>query len=473
MPTGGERGREPRMSLDELFAFNRLPGFRRSAAERLDRGRSEPPPSPAALPPGLREAFELPLADAILSRRSRRFGLGMSLPSGPLSHRSRSDPVSLSELEEAVLLWLGTGITGLALGDLPPDGLSWMHRWVGRAWPCSVNSHSTELFFTNDSGLHVVRLRGRDPDRGAAATPAATPSEVVETMVRLLREVRLTLEPGRADLPTGEPGLFAFNAWNVNKPGTSLFIPVTDTSVEYMTLLFIYFDERNRFAIVDELGGGSACGLERWVRSGRLGLTELSLIDLELRVLTTLNVEGAFICQNMNLALQALGLGGWAFTGFLPHHVLGADPAHRGLGFDFVTPDRTPRAHARPVPVGRAGVHEGLCPPYVSDMREAVQRFLADRHADPRRASPYVNSREVLAGREDPSEETIEIVTAFAQYVLDTYGRFPAFIDPMFVRLVLQAHHLDLEFYDRHYSEGAYSDLHRRHMELWHASEST
>jgi hypothetical protein len=73
-----------------------------------------------------------------------------------------------------------------------------------------------------------------------------------------------------------------------------------------------------------------------------------------------------------------------------------------------------------------------------------------------------------MAGREDPTDETIEIVTAFTQHVLETYGRFPAFIDPMFVRLVLQAHHLELGFYDRHYAAGAYSDLHRRHMELWH-----
>jgi hypothetical protein len=446
---------EPRMTLDELFAFDRLPGFRAQ-------------PSPEGLPPGLEAAMELPLADALLGRRSRRFGLGMSLPSGPLAYRSDAEPVPLSELEEAVLVWLGTGVTGLALGDLPPDGLSWMHKWIGRSWPCSVNSHSTELFFTNDAGLHVVRLRGREPREGTVATgPGAEPAQAGEAMVRLFRDARLTLEEGRADLPRGEPGLFAFNAWNVNQPGTTLFIPVTNTTVEYLTLLFIYFDERNRFAVVDELAGG-ACGLERWVESGRLGRTEISLFDMELRVLTTLNVEGAFICQNMNLALQALGLGGWAFTGFLPHHVLGADPSHRGLGFDFVTPERTPRAHARPVPVGRAGVHEGLCPPYVADMREAVERFLAERRGDPAAASPYANPREVLAGREDPSDETIEIVVAFTQHVVDTYGRFPAFIDPMFVRLVLQAHHLDLGFYDRHYAEGSYSDLHRRHMELWH-----
>ena len=353
------------------------------------------------LPPGLREALELPLADALATRRSRRFGLGMTLPSGPLEHASGAEPVPLSELEEAALVWLGTGVTGLALGDLPPDGLSWMHTWIGRSWPCSVNSHSTELFFTNDAGLHVARLRGREPEGGGARRRAAGPD-------------------GRrrgdgADLPRDAPDpragprrpadrrARAVRLQRVERQpaGTTLFIPVTNMTVEYLTLLFIYFDERNRFSIVDELAGG-LCGLDRWVASGRLGRTELSLFDLELRVLTTLNVEGAFICQNMSLALQALGLGGWAFTGFLPHHVLGADPAHRGLGFDFVTPSRTPRAHARPVPVGRAGIHEALCPPYVTDMREAVERFLAERRGDPRAAMPYGEPSEVMAGREDP-----------------------------------------------------------------------
>ena len=38
------------------------------------------------LPPGLEEALELLLADALLTRRSRRFGLGMTLPTGPLAH---------------------------------------------------------------------------------------------------------------------------------------------------------------------------------------------------------------------------------------------------------------------------------------------------------------------------------------------------------------------------------------------------
>jgi hypothetical protein len=38
----------------------------------------------------------------------------------------------------------------------------------------------------------------------------------------------------------------------------------------------------------------------------------------------------------------------------------------------------------------------------------------------------------------------------------------------MFTRLVFQAHHLDLEFYDKHYKEGAYTELHKDHFKLWH-----
>ena len=136
-----------------------------------------------------------------------------------MAHTSDAEPVPLSELEEAVLVWLGTGVTGLALGDLPPDGLSWMHRWIGRSWPCSVNSHSTELFFTNDAGLHVVRLRGREPQEGTVATrPGAEPAEAGDAMVHLL--------PRRAPDPGGGEGRPAHAA----SPGCSPSTPGTSTS---------------------------------------------------------------------------------------------------------------------------------------------------------------------------------------------------------------------------------------------------
>jgi hypothetical protein len=422
-----------------------------------------------SLPDGMAAALDVGLVEAVFSRRSRRVGLGMRLPEGPLAWASRREPVPLSDLEEAFLVWVGTGSTGLALGDLPPDGLSWLHGWAGRAWPCSCNSHSTELFFTNDRGLHLVRLRDAPLETETAPLLGRTREELLEAMLDRFRRSTVRLEDGRADLPRGEPGLFGFNAWNVNQPGTTLFVPVTDTTLEYLSLCFIYFDEEHRFSVVDEHAGGRSCGLEAWLRTGRLGgQVTLSLLDLELRVLTSLNVEQAFVCQNMALALQALGLGGWTFTGFLPHHLLGGAPYCRGLGFRFVAPERTPRHVAAAAPVGRDGAIEGLCPPYVADMSQAVDRFIALRARADEESAPYAHPDRVGGARASYSDETVAIVKAFVTYVHETYGRFPALIDPMFVRLVLQAHHLDTEFYDRHYRDGAYTHLHRDHLRLWH-----
>jgi hypothetical protein len=173
----------------------------------------------------------------------------------------------------------------------------------------------------------------------------------------------------------------------------------------------------------------------------------------------------------MNLAVQALGLGGWAFTGFLPHHVLGADPAHRGLGFRFVTPEHTPRHASKPVPVGRDGVLEALCPPYVADMGEAVDGYLETWSAASGKASAFDRADEVMRARPLPTPETVEIVKAFCTYVHETYGRFPAFIDPMFVRLVFQAHHLDVDFYDQKYRGDALTGRHREHLARWHSGD--
>lgn len=420
------------------------------------------------IPQGLADALGMPLAEAILSRRSRRFGLGMTMPPGPLEHASRYEPVPLDEIEEALLVWLGTGTTGLALGDLPGDGLTWMHTWAGHSWPCSCNSHSTQLFFTNDSGLYHVKPDRSPREAATAPFEGLGRDAALERLLALYREGLVKLEHGRADLPTGEPGIFGFNAWNVNKPGTTFFVPVTNTTIEYLTLLFIYFDSRNRFNVIDEMAGGRSAGLDRWVSSGRLGAVEMPLVDLEIRVLTSLNVEQAFMCQNMNLVLQTLGLGGWMFTGFLPHHILGVDPAHRGLGFDFVTPAQSARHSVKPVPVGRAGTMEALCPPYVASAHDAVQRFLEEHEGAEGAASPYCRHGEVMEGRAHHGKETVEIVTAFVDYLLTTYGRFPVYIDPMYVRLAFQAHHLDLEFYDRHYEEGAYTHAHRDHFDRWH-----
>jgi len=41
----------------------------------------------------------------------------------------------------------------------------------------------------------------------------------------------------------------------------------------------------------------------------------------------------------------------------------------------------------------------------------------------------------------------------------------------MFVRLVFQAHHLDVDFYDRFYRGEPLAQRHREHLARWHPGE--
>ena len=92
--------------------------------------------------------------------------------------------------------------------------------------------------------------------------------ERMERILELYRESLVKLEDGRADLPDKMPGLFDFNQWNTNKPGTSVFIPVTDITEEYLNLLTLYCSHSYGFTIIDDLTGKPA-GVEKWIKIGR------------------------------------------------------------------------------------------------------------------------------------------------------------------------------------------------------------
>ncbi len=62
-----------------------------------------------------------PLLSALVERRSRRFGKGMTLNGGPLAYHSAHRPQPLSLEEEAALAFAACGITGYALAELPYD----------------------------------------------------------------------------------------------------------------------------------------------------------------------------------------------------------------------------------------------------------------------------------------------------------------------------------------------------------------
>jgi hypothetical protein len=72
------------------------------------------------------------------------------------------------------------------------------------------------------------------------------------------------------------------------------------------------------------------------------------------------------------------------------------------------------------------------------------------RHA---RYAPHVSN---YAGSAQVHDQAFQACVALqAQYVLDTFGKFPGTVPTLFILNYLQAHHLDLEFYDQFFKSGA------------------
>jgi len=115
-------------------------------------------------PPGLAETLKFPLIEALLGRRSRRFPLGGRIPDGPLAYTSRSPPVPLSELEQLLLVTAVGGNTGwhylIARNEhYAPYLSSYAGSAGGRTFPSAAGFETTELFYTDDSGIYFVPTR--------------------------------------------------------------------------------------------------------------------------------------------------------------------------------------------------------------------------------------------------------------------------------------------------------------------------
>ena len=160
------------------------------------------------------------------------------------------------------------------------------------------------------------------------------------------------------------------------------------------------------------------------------------------------------------------------YDGIDPYTVLGAsgNPDIPGLGFRFVTDDRW----ALPNFTGLPGVFEAFCPPHYPNMRAAVDAFALRKFGpggpfDPETPGPFKETSKVRGSAQVHCEEFKDCVAHMAQYIYDKFGKFPGTIPSVFNLMYLQAHHLDLKFYDTFFTPGSYLDTHRRHMELWHS----
>lgn len=422
------------------------------------------------------ELLQFPLMQAIFGRRSRRFGLGMEIPSGPLAYASDADPHPLSELEQSLLIAAGTGVTGsnfgIPFGPARPNAhAEYSVRFTGRTAPTAAGIGTPVLFYTDDEGTYVTNTRDVEPGRLRELNEIENDTRRI---VAVCREHTQQLSDSRLDLPAAPGHMLEPNHWWANRPGSTLFMPVCDASEQMLALLALFVG--NGYFIVDDEAGRPAGDLARFVRSGLLDDEKVfPLSFLESAVSTTHSAETAFIGHNIVLTMQAMGLGGLYFTGINELSVLGAPTADdvEGLGFRFVENEDW----IVPNPVGLDGVIEGLCPPYYSDMQAAVEAFAArkfgpDGAYNPEVPGPWVDSTQVKESVSPYGDEMIACLSEIARYVYDKHGKFPGTIPTMVLAGYVQAHHIDTGYYDTHFQPGAYLETHANHMRQWHDGEA-
>ncbi len=420
------------------------------------------------LPDGLLEAVRFPLIEAIHGRRSRRFARGASIPDGPLAYESKHEPVPLTELQQLLLLTTVAGNTGWS--NLIPYNRAYLPKLPnyagaagGRSFPSAAGFHTTEFFYTDDDGVYFF------PTRDMAATSAKNANNVTDLDAYLdAHKSRIhKLADGRLRTPAQPQHMEMHNEWCANVPGSTLIIPVADLAQH--VLLSLCYLVQGGVCVYDDRNDRPIPGLERF--KNRVDVTNpFPLSFLEQMSLTEVTAEISCACYAGALMQQAMGLGGWMFEGINPFSILGAsgDPAVPGLGFRFDIIPNQPLPHV----TGREGVLEGHCPPHFSDMRAAVESVVQRKYGEggPFNANtggPYKESDAVRAAAAPIDDEFVECVAAMAQYVQDTFGRFPATVPAIFTLMYLQTHQLDTDFYDAHFEPGAYLHTHAAHSGSW------
>jgi hypothetical protein len=444
---------------------------------------------------------QYPLLEALLHRRSRRFGQGMHLNGGPLAYASARPPQPLSLEEEAALAFAGGGITGYALAELPyqsgempgAGGGNIMTRFIGRTIASGDAMHAASLFIINDDGAWMLK-RPQDFPRADVAELIQTAREY--KLLELYQKSRVRIANRRPEIPRKVPFTPAFNIWSANQPGTTYFLPVNELTGYAINILLTVFEADFGYFLVDERNRFRPAGIAKFARSrgghlhddpaaGRLGTVGV----LETWVYEFAAIEQGAMLQNLALMTQALGLGGF------PHFAAHPFVWFQALGFRMaelpfsrtIGAGRLMRSLLKtmgrdiPVPtaVGLERESEVLvkpfCPPYYGSMEEAVLAFVDSKYAqdtgtfrDGGAVTGWKDGAAVQAGIPRYSDQAIAATIAYCEYVYNRYGRFPANSGPFRTILAHQAHHLDLDFYAEFYRPEVVSDTQRQHTTRWH-----
>jgi hypothetical protein len=435
---------------------------------------------------GFENARTYPLWDALFGRRTRRVAAGATFRSGSFSFQSSLQPQPLSRLEEAMLI-AATGITGLAFADNPYETSSGapllgtpLVEATGRAAGSPDNAQSTHFFMWNDEGTYLLRR----PD--GPGPQADVRSLSADDLVSHAERCKVKIQDGRVDFPRAFPSYASGNRYVSNVAGSTMFVPVTEVTRQYINGLFYVLAQEpgQRPMFVDDFNLYLPCGCEKWVKSGFLN-KDIPL-PLSLYAKGRTEYESILLLQNLALVAQAMGLGGWIHAAFAPQILLGGYPEMGpGLRFRFEKPARLiplPRPYpaATPNPVGLDGLLQSYAPPYFPDTDAAIDAILEEKYgksglySDPATAAPNMKPASAEAFVREASHiepEVIDVVRAICRYIWHTYGRFPAHCHAIdSAGIWIQCHHVDPEFYDRHFTAG-HSPMQAAHAAAWHGAE--
>ncbi|GAB4565977.1 MAG: hypothetical protein Tsb0020_17250 [Haliangiales bacterium] len=439
-------------------------------------------------PPGFAEAMRYPLMESIFNRRTRRVMRGIKqVAAGSLSYSSSHDPQPLTALEEAVLISVISRTGRYTPPDRPfqdRDGKDILGspntHFTGRAAGSGDNGQMTYFFMMNDSGVYFL-----DHRRAGDVRVELTPDSLLENAER----IKVKVADERIEFPRRYPYYLDSNRFLSNLPGSTIFMPIIEATRHYINMLMyvLQFPDDQRPIFLDELNGFRPFAPQHWIDSGFLSSKVRVPLSAIVRFRT--DVEVHLLLQNLSLATQALGLGGWIHASLPTRHLLGhpnyTSEDNRGLGFRWLVPDRSPLPDADlsalAHPVGLDGLIEGWCPPYYSSMSDAVDACIEAKYAEgtgtygdatvlnkifkPGLAEKYMSECPPF------SERSIACAKEICENIYETHGRFPPPLVSMDAistpGIWLQAHHLDLDYYDELFNEG-YADSQRDHQKLWH-----
>jgi hypothetical protein len=423
--------------------------------------------------------------EVLLKRRSRRVGLGMSIPAGPFQYTSPHEPVPLTEDEEAALAFAACGVTGYALADLsygPNEGGSMLVGRLGRtvASPDAVNA--VAVLVTNDRGTWLLK---RPQDFAAA--------EFLE-LVRLARNGALTdvykrgrvqLSDSRTAPPLDAGHNFSINRWSLYAPGTTYFLPIIETTALTINALLELFGEDMGVFLRDERAWFRPAGVGRFARGkgGHLhdephDLRTATIQVMETALLESMATEHGMVLQNLALMTEALGLGG--FPNFARHeyswfkaagfrmHSMSASRYAGAPRILSVLAQGFGRDPLLAYPIGLEKDNQVLlkpfCPPYYKSMEDAVRAFVQTKFgADGTyrggvQQSAWLDAASCTAKIPAPSAAALQATIEYCDYVFRRYGRFPAYSAPFRTIIGFQVCRVDVGFYDRFYDPDTLPD---------------